>query len=91
MPRLYSKTKMISFRLSASEYEALKSLHLSRGARNVSELARSAIQRMIVGNPTLGLDDPVQAQLVDLHHRVSSLESMVARLTGTPHQPPAEC
>lgn len=91
MPRLYSKTKMISFRLSASEYEALKTLHLARGARNVSELARSAIQRLIVGNPGLGLSDPVQAQLIDLHHRVSSLESTIARLTNAPHQPPAEC
>jgi len=91
VPRLYSKTKMISFRLSASEYEALKTLHVARGARNVSELARSAIQRMIVGNPTLGLGDPIQAQLIDLHHRVASLETLVAQLAGSPHQPPAEC
>jgi len=86
--RIYSKTKMISLRISATEYEALKALHLSRGARNVSELARSAIQRMIMGNSTLRSDDPIQAQLIDLHHRVASLETLVAQLAG---QPPAEC
>lgn len=86
---MYAKTKMISLRLSTSEYEALKSMHLSGGARNVSELARSAIRRMIA-RVAVPMDDPIQAQLIDLHHRVLSLESVIGRLAGA-DRPPADC
>jgi len=33
---------MIRFRLSARDYERLREFHVTRGARSISELARSA-------------------------------------------------
>jgi hypothetical protein len=40
------KSKMICFRVSDEEYEALQSLCLSYGTKNISELARHAVNRM---------------------------------------------
>ena len=52
MPESSSRRKMISLRLSESEYEALKSQYRSFGARNVSDLARLALQRVLQGSMT---------------------------------------
>ena len=45
-----TRHKMISLRLSEAEYEAFRKLHRSYGARNVSDFARLAMQRIIVGS-----------------------------------------
>ena len=39
------RKKMISLRLSEEEYELLKASYHTHGARNVSDLARQALQR----------------------------------------------
>lgn len=44
------KNKMLSIRLSAEQYESLKSLYLSRGLRSVSALARDAVDQVVNGN-----------------------------------------
>ena len=43
MSVLKPKSKMISIRLSDEEYEGLRTLCVSRGARSVSDLAREAM------------------------------------------------
>ncbi|MCC6587526.1 MAG: hypothetical protein IT168_12590 [Bryobacterales bacterium] len=86
MPPVDPKCKILTLRLSVTEYQALKALHHAHGARNVSEFARSAIQRVISGNP----GDSVHAQLMDLYTRIALLESRVDVLTHG-LQAPAEC
>ena len=72
------RKKMISLRLSEVDYELLKTQYRTYGARNVSDLARLALQRMIEGMP--GPQDA--AKLAELDHRVHTLESEVSRLLG---------
>jgi hypothetical protein len=43
------RKKMISLRLSEAEYEVLKKDYRIYGARNVSDLARLALQRIMHG------------------------------------------
>ena len=45
------KNKMISLRLSEAEYKALKSKYRVYGARNVSDLARLALQYIMRQSP----------------------------------------
>ncbi len=41
------RDKMISFRLSARDYERLREFRATRGARSISELARAAVSELI--------------------------------------------
>lgn len=84
MPPIDAKNKILTLRLSANEYYALKTLHQAHGARNVSEFARSAIKKMIAGEP-FGVEDSLRAQVNDLNHRVTSLESRLANLAAEGH------
>ena len=52
------KCKMISLRLSAEEYHALQTLYPSYGARNISDFARLAMQR-VIGQPAPPASTPV--------------------------------
>jgi hypothetical protein len=78
MPDSDHRRKMISLRLSEGEYEVLKTHYRTYGARNVSELARLALQR-IVTDPA-GPQDGFAAKLSTLDKRVRQLESQVSLL-----------
>jgi hypothetical protein len=69
---------MISLRLSEVEYEVLKTHYRTYGARNISELARLALQRIVAGPD--GLQDGFAAKLSELDKRILHLESQVALL-----------
>jgi hypothetical protein len=72
------KKKMISLRLSHVEYDTLKTQYRILGARNISDLARLAIQRMMSeSGPS---QDAVNARLAGLEDRVNALESEVSHL-----------
>jgi hypothetical protein len=75
MADLKHKTTMISLRLSEAELDFLRSRYQSYGARNVSDLARLALQRLM-----LNWNIPDQ-QLVLLAGRVSVLEARLALLS----------
>jgi hypothetical protein len=77
------KTKMISLRLSEVEFEFLKTRYQSYGARNVSDLARLAVQRMMQGSEYPGNNIAanfvaVTETLAELESRVSTLENQLA-------------
>jgi hypothetical protein len=72
------RKRMISLRLSDVEYEILKAHYRSCGARNVSDLARLALQRIVSG-PTPS-PDAVAAKLAELDGRIYALESLIAPL-----------
>jgi len=46
-----SKNRMISLRLSEAEYQALKTQYRAFGARNVSDMARLALQYIMRESP----------------------------------------
>jgi len=62
---------MISLRLSEPEYEDLKAHSRAHGARNISELARLALQRMV---EPAGSQNGVAAKLSELDERLHQLE-----------------
>ena len=70
------RKKMISLRLSEVEYDALKMHYRDYGARNVSDLARLALHRIVTGQAAS--QDAFAAKLVELDDRVHALESHVA-------------
>ncbi|HWR52725.1 MAG TPA: hypothetical protein VN428_16565 [Bryobacteraceae bacterium] len=73
------KSRMISFRLSEDEYEALKGSCSQSGARSVSDLARSAMHEFL-GNGRNQSDRTFQSELERLNGRVSMLDRAVERL-----------
>jgi hypothetical protein len=76
MPDSSSRSKMISLRLSEGEYEGLKKRYRTYGARNVSDLARLALQRIMNGSAVS--HDDCATKLAELDDRVKLLESKVA-------------
>lgn len=79
MPEQNRKCKMISLRLSVEEYQALHTLYPSYGARNVSDFARLAMQR-IIGSPLPVAGVPT-ATIHELDERLSIVEERLALLT----------
>jgi carbohydrate-binding DOMON domain-containing protein len=82
MPDNTRRSKMISLRLSTAEYEALRTLYPNYGARNISDFARLAIQR-IIGN-SVAADSGLLTIVQDLDLRMVRLEHQVAQLLGAP-------
>ena len=69
---------MISLRLSEEEYAVLHAQYPNHGARNVSDLARLALQRVIAGSPASQAE--VAAKVYELDHRMNAVEADIARL-----------
>jgi hypothetical protein len=78
MPDSDRRRKMISLRLSEVEYEVLKTHYRTYGARNVSDLARLALQRIM--NGSAASQDAFAPKLAELDERVHTLESRVSLL-----------
>ena len=81
------RKKMISLRLSEEEFELLKARYHTYGARNVSDLARQALQHILAGSlaPMTGSLAPqpgFSSKLSELDDRVHALETSVSLLLG---------
>ena len=72
------KKRMISLRISEVEYELLKAQYRAYGARNISDLARMALERFLNGAP--GGPDSLATEVPDLIQRIHTLESQVSLL-----------
>jgi len=73
------KSKMISFRLSSEEFRLLQGACSKTGARSVSELARAAMQRIIVDDSfSPGSTD---TEMRELKLKFSALAAEVQRLS----------
>jgi hypothetical protein len=68
-----SRSRMISFRLTAEEYNRFRELCFAHGIRSVSEMARAAINML--------LQDPAQAPQQSLESRVAELEGRLHMLS----------
>src|SRR5262249_21351927 len=77
LPILKRRSRMISFRLSEDEYASLMSICEVEGARSISDLARSAVNRLVHKSS----ESPVENALRALAGRVDTLDLELRRLT----------
>ena len=75
MPNFRNRNRMVYFRVSEDEFQQYTDLCARYGARNMSDLARSAIKALISNTP-----DGVAA---DIAARLKQLEDSVERLNHT--------
>lgn len=72
MPVLKRRNRIVVFRLTQDEYEDLKSVCSVRGARNISDFARSELLTSI---------EQERRPNEELHQKLASLESKLQRMT----------
>lgn len=72
------KSRMVSFRLSSEEHRLLCEACVAHGVRSLSELARTALQGLIVTN---GPDLPLHLQVQELRDRLATLSQQIERLS----------
>jgi len=78
---------MISLRLSDEEFEALRSLYTTHGARSVSEFVRDAMQRLIA-EPGMG-NVSLEVKVQEIDGKLNLLDDNVARLSRLIQSEPA--
>jgi hypothetical protein len=72
------RSRIVSFRLSDEEYDSLKSVTVSRGARSVSEFTRSVACNMgATGNGAEKIEDSLRT----LNDRMKALDRRIQMLT----------
>src|SRR5581483_12463031 len=81
------KSRMISLRLSDEEFEALRSLYTTHGARSVSEFVRDAMQRLIA-EPGMG-NVSLEVKVQEIDGKLNLLDHNVARLSRLIQSEPA--
>jgi hypothetical protein len=84
---LKRRSRMVSFRLSEEEYEDLRHICLTAGARSLSDIARDAVHRLIDNGGEQKKD--VESQLRLLNERVDAIDQEVRRLAGRVEQHPS--
>src|SRR5579872_5821706 len=83
MSVLKPRTRLVYFRVSEDEFQQFNQMCESVGARSISDLARSAIQRMIQQDGAhQTAADPVAAKLTVLETIVCDLDRKVQQLTA---------
>src|SRR6266700_2714706 len=78
MAVLKPRTKLVYFRVSEEELQQFNRVCVLEGARSVSDLARSAMQRALSGRDQGG--DPTSSNLNKLEVLIESLTNCVERL-----------
>jgi len=71
------KNRMVSFRLSAEEYDRLRQAGTAHGLNNLSELARVAMNRLLDTPAPVGLPEQVQ----ELRVKIENLSTELKRLS----------
>jgi hypothetical protein len=71
---------MVSFRLSEEEYDGLKHICMTVGARSLSDIARDAVQRLLSNGTEPKVDNDTQLRL--LYERMDALDHEVKRLAA---------
>ena len=72
---------MISFRLSGEEYRLLQGACGKAGARSISELARTAMRRIILEGDAFCLGDSADEEFRDFKVKLHVLAAEVKRLS----------
>jgi hypothetical protein len=77
------RSRIVCFRASQEEYDSLHRISVSKGARSISEFARSVVcsENAANGDP---LNTPERvALLTDLNHTMSALDRSIQKLIET--------
>ena len=77
-------SKLVTFRLSEDEYSRVRDLCFSKGIRNVSEMARTAIN-MLLTQPDRIEEQSIAARMNELDGKLHILALEVRRLHGLFH------
>jgi hypothetical protein len=88
MSLLKSRNRLVSFRLSAEEYDALKQVCIASGARSISDFARESVLHGIEtrrgGRAFLGDDlATLSFRLEELDSALKNLSDLIARVLGS--------
>ncbi len=83
MPVIKPRTRLVNFRLTDDEYDHLIAACSLRGARSLSDFARSAVLRL--ADPQTEAVGYLQCRLTTLDERVLELEDRIKRLIGLLH------
>ena len=78
MSVLNPRNRLVNFRLSEAEFDELKCVCRDRGARSISEFARSSVLRSLDGQAAK--QEASGEQVQDLERKVGSLEVRVEQL-----------
>lgn len=84
MPVYETRSRIVSIRLSDSEFQQLTALCTSKGARCVSDLARDAIRTMVAEHSGSGQPRPAQlhARVNELGDRINGLQTQISWLVS---------
>jgi hypothetical protein len=91
MPLFTSRKKSVTFRLSAEEFEALRSYCITHKIRSISELARASIlqhvygdraRRNLVSKDLLSLGSALE----DIDTAIRDLSTKIAKVLGPPKE-----
>ena len=87
MAVLTSRSRLVTFRLSADEYKELQSVCIAEAARSISDFARSAVlRRMVQAGKRVTLSEDLatlSAMLEELDTSLRDLRGRIARILGT--------
>lgn len=72
---------MISFRLTAEEYDKFREACITQGIRSVSEMARAAIY-ILLQQPARASDGVLETRVAELEGRLHMLSLEIKRLAG---------
>lgn len=78
MSNFRNRTRVVYFRLSEDEFQQLKDLCARHGARNMSDLVRSAVKALTSNTPD-GLVTNIAARLQQLENSVERLNQTMAQ------------
>jgi hypothetical protein len=78
MPVLKRRDRVVVFRLTQDEYEELKTVCTVRGARNISDFARSELLTAI--EQERRPETQLHGRLSDVDQKLSNLESKIQRM-----------
>jgi hypothetical protein len=76
----FRRNRMISFRLTHDDYDRFAKMCSERGVRSISDMARTALQRLVAEDDE---SDPVSFQVRALRGQVKTLAHEVERLAET--------
>lgn len=79
------RTRIVSFRLSEEEYEDLKTVCMTHGARSISDFARFATRQWVSGEGKTP-DEVLQQMLRQLNGKVKRIDGELKRLAQMVHR-----
>lgn len=80
MANLHNRNRVVYVRVSQAEFDQLRDLCARQGARNMSDLVRSAMEQLIRANGSR-LENELSERLSRLEESVEKLSSVVAQIS----------